>query len=136
MKPKKQKIVGTFVGTPTKVLIFTNSFVFQCDHNEYSKIQCTLVCGHLLTYWGDDDGSPPPYYGVKWRKKQNPRNACGAHDDICIRGGYIHLLRDSLRQTSSFLLPSAYNNCQKLNTDLILCSTLDHMIILCLASSS
>jgi hypothetical protein len=93
-----------FCWGPNKGLMFTCLFVFQCDHNEYSKIQCTLVCGHL-------------HIGVMmmvlhhhlmvWSGEKNKiQGMCGAHDDICIRG-YIHLLRDSLRQTSSFPLPSA-----------------------------
>jgi hypothetical protein len=46
MKPKKQKIVGLLLG-PQQSLDAYCLFVFQCDHDEYSKIQCTLVCGHL-----------------------------------------------------------------------------------------
>ncbi len=118
--------MGLLLG-PQQSLDLYCLFVFQCDHNEYSKIQCTLVCGHLhigvmmmvLHHH---------VYGGKWRKKQNPMNVWCTWWHLH-KGIYTFTKR---QPEANIFLPFTIGlnqQLQKLNTDPTLCSRLDHMIV-------
>jgi hypothetical protein len=132
---KKSKKLWDFCWDPNKVLIFTASLSFNVTIMSTAKYSAHLCVGTYILGWWWWFSTTILWCEVEKKTKKSKEYVVHMMTS-CIRGGgYIHLLRDSLRQTSSFPLPISLK--QKLNTDLILCRRLDHMIIfLCLASSS